>query len=719
MTGAVVYCLGGKAAVKKFAIAGMLVVIPASFAHAQAGRPVESVVVTGERGTAAVIDRKIYSVSTDIKAATGSVDDVLRDLPSVDVDVSGNVSLRGDSGVEVLIDGKPSTQMSPANRGTALQQMPANTIESIEVITNPSAEFKPDGPAGIINIITKKTHAAGLTGTLQGGFGSEGRYSLGATGAYNDGALNLTGAVSLRHETRKRISIDERVRIDPAGNTNSNQQTLFVQERTTATASAGFDYDFDPKNRLSGSLLYSRRADQPQSAEHDTANDTKGVLIGDYDRLLASGKGTQVSTQASTGYRRNFDDKGQFTFDLRRGETQDDQRNTYNYVYRIPLSPGTTSEQILSANQTKSELTAEYSLPMAGKAKLKAGYDLEHDGTDDNDYGGTIVAATHIPDPAQTNHFLYDQTIHAAYGTYEFLLGDWDFVAGLRLEDTLINTNQITSAIKNSRSYTAAYPSFHLEYPLGKDQTFRLSYSHRVARPDPLFLNPYIVVQSAYSVRAGNPDLKPAQTHSLEAGYDVKAFGANLSATLYYRQSYDSLTNVSSYISPTLVLTTFQNLGKSLAAGLEFAANGKLSADLAYNLSGNLYYNEVNAAALGVPARSLDSYMLKASFDYTIGPQDMAQISTGYNNKRLFAQQGYRFSSGNVNLGYRHKITDALAVVVTVADLFVSQHDGGLTSTPTLLDRNTQHPVGRTTILGLTWNFGGKPARDSGFDYSG
>lgn len=300
----------------------------------------------------------------DLQATSGSVGDVLRNLPSVEVDVLGNLSLRGDSNVQVLIDGKPSTMMSAANRGAILQQMPADSIESIEVITNPSAQYKPDGASGLINIVTKKNRRAGRSGTAPASLGSEGRYNLGATAAYKSGALNLFGSASLRHETRKRTTTDHRVRRGavPGAVAAGDQTVVSAQQRNSKIASVGFDYDLDPKSRINGGFSYNRRAETLAIGERNRAADVAGVAVRDYDRLGA-GRGHETSTQLSAGYRRSLANDGEFTLDLQRGETREDRRRTYVSRFRTPAGADLREELIPRADEITRELTAEYAAP--------------------------------------------------------------------------------------------------------------------------------------------------------------------------------------------------------------------------------------------------------------------------------------------------------------------------------------------------------------------
>jgi len=681
---------------------------------------VSSVVITATRPAEATsIDRRTYSVAHDLQATAGSVGDVLRNLPSVEVDVLGNLSLRGDSNVQVLIDGKPSTMMSAANRGAILQQMPADSIESIEVITNPSAQFKPDGSSGIINIVTRKNRRAGRSGTAQVSLGTEGRYNLGATAAYKSGALNLFGSASLRHETRKRMTTDHRLRRDAvAGGVAASDQTVAsTQQRDSKIASVGFDYDLDARSRINGAVSYNRRAETLTIGERNQAADPGGAVLKDYDRMGA-GRGHETSTQVSAGYRRSLANDGEFTLDLQRGQTKEDRRRAYVSRFRSPLGPDLREELIPRADEITNELSAEYSGALPGKAKLKLGYDLQRDDDDYDNYGGTIVGDLHVVDPSQTNRFLYKRTVHALYGTYERPLGDWTLLAGLRLEETLIDTNQVTSALRNSTDYFRAYPTLHLEQDLGEDRKLRLSYSKRVARPEPEDLNPYFVVIDAFSARAGNPNLMPQETHALEIGYETRAHGATLAATAYARRSLNGMTEVSRYISPTVLLTAKENLGKSTSGGVELSASGKIAGALSYNLSSNIFYNQIDAANLGFAGeRSAVGYTGKASVDYALTPKDFVQVSASYSGKRLTAQ-GHRLPSSSVNLGYRRKLTNDLSAVFTVSDLFNQQRDRTVIDTPALSDQFERRQLGRTAFVSLSWKFGaGGKAKEPGFEY--
>jgi outer membrane receptor protein involved in Fe transport len=691
----------------------------------QGGSPTaQGVVVTADRPAARTsIDRTVFDVAHDLQSGAGSVSDVLRNLPSVDVDVQGNVSLRGDSNVQILIDGKPSTMMSPANRAAILQQMQASSIESIEVMTNPSAQFKPDGSSGLINIITKKNRQAGSSGSVQASAGNRGRYTVGVGGARNSEHVNIFGNATLRGDKPKRTTTDDRLLTDAATGlrTRSNQLVINQSERQSRVVSGGLEISPNKQDKFSTNLSYNNRSGTPDITEWDSAGPMNGALTSNRTRV-ASGDEREISTEASGEYRHSFAEKGhEFTLSVQRGETSETQNRLYRNVFLLPSAPATIDEQRLHFDNRERELSAEYIRPFKNEAKLVLGYDLQRDDEEYNNYGGVIDAVSNARtlDPAQTNDFRYNRTIHALYSTYEQPLGKWTALAGLRLEQVYIDTNQITSALSDSNQYFRAYPTLHLQRDITDSQALRFSYSTRVIRPEADDLNPYRVFQDAFNYRAGNPRLLPQEIKSLEAGYQFRKDGRNFSATAYYRRTSNSFTTVSTYITPTVLLTTEANIGSSTAGGVELAASGKVSEKLGVNLSGNVFYNQVDAANLGIAAkRSATGYTAKGSLDYRLTEDDLFQLSASYNGKRLTAQ-GYRQSSPVANFGYRRKIRDDLAATLTVADVFNSQRDRSFINTATIQDVTERRQQGRTALLGLSWQFGGgKKGGQDQFDFS-
>jgi outer membrane receptor protein involved in Fe transport len=685
----------------------------------------DEIVVSGERAAVtSTIDRKAYDVQKDLQAVGGSVADLLRNLPSVDVDAAGAVSLRGDSNVQILIDGKPSVQMAPATRADTLQSLPADGIQSIEVITNPSARYKPEGSGGIINIVTRKNRKPGQSGTAFANAGTDGRYSLGGTAAYHGGRLDLNAALTLRQDVPRRPFASVRTQTDPMSGTvtSSSQDTTFISHRTSKIGTVGAGYDLTKADRISGSLTYGDRSGAPQTTEHNAVSDSNGAIISDSDRI-GSGREHEVTSEGSASYKHSFSGKDHaFTLDFRRGEEVENQSRTYRNVFRIPALPVTIDRQQPHGDMIERELTAEYARPLAAHAKMLIGYNLQRNDDSFDTRGETIDPLFNAVtvDPNLTSRFVYRQTVHGLYGTYERVFASkLTAIIGFRAEATSTDANQVSIGQVNRTDYVRAYPTLHLEYALSDVSALRLSYSHRIVRPDPEELNPFPMYSGPLNVRAGNPNLKPQETEAVEGAFNHSAHGLHFEITPYYRHTKNLFTEVVRFISPTVLLTTQDNLGSSTAIGSEFAVDGKAGPSLSFGLSGNLFYNSIDAGNLGIAgSRSVVSVTGKGNLEYKITSRDLIQLTANYTGRRLLAQ-GYRLPTASANIGYRHQLKPDLAVVATIADIFDSIRDRAVIDTSSLHEVTFRRRSIRTATLALSWSFGGT-AKKSGakFDYS-
>jgi outer membrane receptor protein involved in Fe transport len=695
-------------------------------APTRSGSTVEGVTVTGESPQAyrSSIDRRSYGVATDLRSTTGSIGDALRNIPSVEVDVQGNVSLRGDATVTIMIDGKPSGQFRGEGKGQALQNLPADQIERVEVITNPSAAFKPDGAAGIINLITKKSRKPGGSGSVRVNVGTGDRHNAGASGSYNSNRITVSADVGLRHDTQKTSSVDERERLNPATGAfiSSRQQFQSLNTVDFRNLRTSVDYDPDARTRISGELRYNRLVVDSPSSNSFGEPDNFTPLTAAFTRDGAF-RLERSNAEASATYRYKFAPYDhELVVNLSRERTADDRDGRFDTVIRLPV-PAATFENIRSRIiQNETQFKADYSRPLPGEAKLKVGYELEVQDNNYNDFGFRgPTAAGAKPDPSLNNRFLYEQTIHAAYVTYEKAVGDLTLLGGLRLEEVLIDTNQLTTATQDSRDEFSAYPTLHLAYKLSDEQQLTASYSHRVQRPQPQDLNPFRIYQGPLSFREGNPRLDPQETHSLEAGYQYRKNGTFYLATLYYRQTYNGAVDVVRDIGGGILLYRRENLGESRAGGLELVANGKLNPKLSYNVSGNLFWNELDTASLGLAGtRSGFSIGGRANLNWTMTDNDFAQVNATMHGRRL-TPQGHTKANAMLNLGYRHKFDDRLSAVVTVQDLLGSFKSVSITDTPALRSRQVFTPRFRSVFVGLTYSFGsdGRKPRDPGFEFGG
>ena len=291
---------------------------------------------------------------------------------------------------------------------------------------------------------------------------------------------------------------------------------------------------------------------------------------------------------------------------------------------------------------------------------------------------------------------------------YDTKLGQVGILAGLRFEKSDINTNQITTKLVHDTVLYRLYPTLHLNYDLNDTQQVQLNYSHRVRRPESDDLNPFPQYQDPFNLRAGNPLLKPMETHSLEAGYQYKKEDTSYLATLYYRYNYNGFTSVSEFLTPTTILTTMQNLASSSAGGLEVVATINPLKKLTLNSTGDIYLSQINASNLGyTTSRSSTVWSGKINAEYELSKVTTFQLNAVYTAKRL-TPQGYRMPTFVSNFGIKHDIKEKnLSIVVTVSDLFNTLKEETILNTPILRDDSMRKRSSRIVYAGIIYTFGG------------
>ena len=695
----------------------------ASAQEAPAAKPppktVGEVVVTGQAPAVQVgIDRRSYSVAHDLQAQTGAIADALRNIPSVEVDVQGNVSLRGDPNVTILIDGKPSSQFQGDNRAQSLQQLPAESIDRVEVITNPSAEFRAEGSAGVINLISKKARGAGLTGSVRLLAGDD-RYSVGASGGYNAERLSITGDLNLRRDPQKSLTTDDRLQRPTPGGAFSavDQDPLTYLQGETATGRVALDYDQTPRTRI-GLESHARYTDfRVDSPSRFSLFDASGAPSESFARQYSVHQ-KLATAEVSANLRQKVGADGEFTGSLTYEGLVDGRYRDGHTFNQTPPAPESFDQQRIDNHQHRAELKGDYTQNLPAMAKLKAGFDVE---LVDNDYrnrgfqGPAFAAQT--PDPTLTNLFEFRQTISAAYATYERPVGALTVLAGLRVEDVRIHLDQVTLGQSDENGYLRAYPSLHLDWKLSDTQGLSASYSHRVQRPDPFDFNSFRFILDPLNYRSGNPDLKPQQTQSFELGYAYRGAPTVLLATLYYRENRDVVDNVLRDLGGGITLSERRNIGQGRSGGLEGVASGKLTPALSYNVSGSVTWTQLDS--LGptfAPTRSLVSASGRGTLTWQAGPNDLFQLSGFANGERLTAQ-GHAEPVMDLDLGYRHKFSDRLSLVMTAQDIAHSLRLRQAIDTPILIERTRTDFDTRQVRVGLTWTFGGGRQRDPGFEF--
>jgi outer membrane receptor protein involved in Fe transport len=706
-----------------FSLSGLALVALVRPASAQESTPpapaqtpankVEGVVVTtpSQTGVQTRIDRRSYSLSGDLQAANSSIGDALSNLPSVDVDPQGNLSLRGDANVTILVDGKPSGLFKGPGRAAALQQLPAGQYARVEILTTPSAAFDANGSGGVINLISKKARGAGWTGSLQAKAGDGGVANGGVTLGYNAGKLSLNADLNARRDTRK-IKITDRRDLASGVQSVNVRQAHPISYTSNAQLSA--DYEANDRTTLSAKVHHTQLDFSSRSTDvyqvRSPAGDTETVRGG---RRTTRVYDDEVETQL---IRKFAGEDHDLTLNLDHEETINKDHQPYTYRAGAPPT-GAYEAYDFDQHQTLTRFAADYRKPLPRDAKLAVGIQVEDDGYLYED-GGVRGAdgATALPDPSLTNRFHYDQVVSALYATLERPFGRLTAQMGLRFENAQIRTEQLTLGQVHRSDDTRVFPSLHLDYALDDHRQLKAAFTQRIRRPDPDSLNPFPNRSGALIVTAGNPFLKPEETRGFEASYEYRDGPTYHLATVFFRDIRDTVTDIVTALDDGVLLSTKTNLGRRRNTGIELSAGGRLTSKLSYTVSATATYSEIDPQSLASKDRAALLIGGKSSLNFQLTPADLVQLNTQVFAKRL-TPQGYAPAYGMLNLGYRRKIDERLWLVATVRDVLNTTRIRSFVHQPGLNQRFEYENNSRRFTIGLTYAFGGKAKKPASFDY--
>lgn len=679
---------------------------------------VTSVNVVGERQNNR-IDRQVYDVKQDVSSSNGTAADALGNVPSVSVDPDGSVSLRGSSNVQILVDGKPSAMLQGDSRGAALQAMPSEDIDSIEVINNPGAEFGNEGGGGpILNLVMKRNRRAGGFGVVNANYGTAGRYNSAVNGSYNTGRWGMQGGVNVRHDGRNSTGDTEREQIDPV--TGSVRHSSQTSSSTGLNDSAGLrgqvSYNLNDDDTLEANVGFMKRTNDQTGLDRYQV-DADGVPTSDYLRATRR-NGDNSNGMGGLRWDHKGDKIGElFRMDLRVSRTSNDNDTDYTNTYAVtpPDAESADSSQSVANSTRIVDYTGDYERPLDGGAILKLGYKVADNQSDfDTRYFDVDpLTAADVVNGRRTNAFQVDEKNVALYGSYQWKLSDrWGALVGLRTEYTHLDLDQVTTALNATNSYLNWIPSAFATYKLGEKSNLRFAYSHRLRRANANQLNPFVVYVDELNESSGNPMLKPVKTDSFEIGYETKAGGLDANLRGYFRNERDTIRSRQVLVGENTLLTTLENGGNNRSGGVEFTLSGKLTPKLSINTSGNLAFTEQEQIDLNgaETRRTANSLSVRGRVNYQVTPQDAVQLMINAQGKTL-AGTGYRQPMSTLNLSWRRNITPTLSLVMNVTDVFSSQKMETVTDSATLKERSIRRFDGRIAYVGLSWRFGGVPQR--------
>lgn len=551
------------------------------------------VVVEGERDQVEMtLDKRIVNVSKDASNAGRSAVDILDNVPSVAVDQDGNVSLRGSDNVRILIDGKPSGLIGISS-SDGLRSLQGDVIESIEIVTNPSARYDAEGNAGIINIILKKNRKKGLNGSVTANTGYPDNHGISLNLNFRKKKFNFFVNYSLRYRNSPGNAATFQQFVLPDSSYTSDQNRTFERQGLSNSFRGGMEYYFNSRNTITGSFLYRVSDDSNNRLTNFRDFDDTQNLFEESIRE-ENEEEEDNNFQYDLSYRRTFKNKRQLlTADLQYRDNSEVELATINET--TPFSLGnviSTNENQFSDNAESEEswlAQVDYTHPIGLKGKFEMGYRGNFRKLA-NDYSvETLIDDERILDTNLSNDFRYQENVNAAYAIYGNELKKFSYLIGLRLEATDIDIALLQTDESFSKQYTDLFPSAFFTYKIAKGNSIQTSYSRRIRRPRSRSLNPFpFSIGDNRNLRTGNPDLNPTYTNSYEVGYLKTWRKSSLYSSFYYRQTSGIVQRITRRVD-TVNVSAPVNLSDGDAYGFEFNYTYDITSWWKVNGSANFY----------------------------------------------------------------------------------------------------------------------------------
>ena len=655
-----------------------------------------AVVVTGRKPPVArKLDRTVHDVAGMARAANGSAQDVLQALPEVTATADGRLEVKGNQQVTVLVDGKPSAQLSGSldDRAVALQTMSGADIASVEVITNPSAALDAGGGA-IINIVLKRNRKPGSHAQVQGSAADHGLWNAGASGDTTAGGISVHANAALRHDGTLKTRRSE---VDwqglPSGRTLQTT-TVFVR-RVVESAALGIDDALDGGGILSLSAHHNARRSRPL---FDVFNDNRtGTDETTYHRI-SDGPNTQSDDSASAGYSRQADGAA-LKASVQHSATRGRVDKSYRDVYIEPARDADTSHGTTRTARRLDQATLAWSRAGA-HGQWGAGLDLRHqsDAIDNAQAHVDPATGTRTPDPATTNGFTVTTTSAAAYVTDQLRSGKWEALLGGRAGRTALRV-----AAERPTYWRAFDPSLHLKYAFDEDADATFAFRRSLQMPDPRDLNPSATYVDAQNLSRGNPGLGPQRVTSWEIGTHASGSHLEGGVTAFHRVARNTVFDAHSLAGDVLV-TSKENGGRARSTGVTGSVDWTPIPGLRLGVDGGAYRVMLDTPDAAGPVRQdgIAGYLnLRAA--YSLAHDDVALDA--HAQSAGLVPLGRSGPTSSVNLTWKHAFDNKLGLTVNANDIFDGSKRAYHTDTRTFHQSGFDHFVARRVWIGLVRKF--------------
>ncbi len=647
------------------------------------------VVIRTEKTTVEIkLDKKVYNVGNDLMVKGGTVSDVLDNIPSVAVDAEGTISLRGNENVRILIDGRPSNAI---NIIEALRNIPADAIDKVEVVTNPSARYDSEGGGGLLNIILKKGKNMGLNGTFIGTVGDPENYGLSGNLNYKAKEFNLftTTGYNYRNNPGKSITNTEYLNADNTTRNYINERKDNERLRKGFNSNFGMDWFLTESATWTNSLNIRKYAgENPEQVFYDNYDAQNNYLFT--TNRFNDGISDDVNFEYSTNFVQKFKRDGhKLTIDGSFSKESDVDSSDINNALETTFSDQKQSQNTIQVN---------YVLPFGKGSQFEAGYKGDFSNLLTIYEVDTLDTASnqYISDERYTNTLEYKEKVNALYAQYGTKINKFSMLFGLRWEDSNIDINQLASADFNNKHYNNFFPSAFLTYEISEESSASVSYSRRIRRPRGWFINPFSNYSSNINLFQGNPDLDPAFTDAIDFGYLKRWKNLTFNTSMYLnktenyfqfvrRESGDFVEVVVDGIAVNtpVIITTPINLATEYRFGFEFTLNyspykwWKLNSNFNFfrnETQGNYSYTDFNDV---VNTQNFDntaySWFTRLTSKVTLPYKIDWQTNLTYNGPQTNAQ-GRSRGVAAANLAFsKDFLKDQATVTLNVQDVFNSR----------------------------------------------
>ncbi|MGE5400209.1 MAG: TonB-dependent receptor domain-containing protein [Ignavibacteriales bacterium] len=546
----------------------------------------DNVVIEGQRVPFSYqIDKKVINVDKFSTAISGTAVDILENIPSVSVDIEGNVSLRGSGSFTVLIDGRP-TIMDPQD---ALQQIPASSIENIEIITNPSVKYDPEGVAGIINLVLKKNENLGLSGVTNLSAGLNDKYSGDMLLDYKQTGFNTIFGLDYRKRNMTETSSEEKIynyqgnfsRIQSSGNGKRGRDGFGLR--------ANINFSLWENGILGFGARYHNRK-MIGNMSSDYSEYSGNFPLGDFYINRNESNRSGDSYSLSMNFQHKFETKGhELTADLSYEKEKGDDASISELLRGQTITSGKKTTEGGPAGEFNTKI--DYTLPLGAQAKFESGLEGQSEFADENTSYHTYSSLTssYVLQPEFSFSTKSRNDEYSVYSVYSNMISNFGFQLGVRGEYTY---RKIEIPAKNNIFNIDRwdyFPTLHLSYKLAGDQQFIASYSKRIQRPRNWTLEPFDTWVDANTVHRGNPSLRPELIDSYELGFQTLIGIVSFSSEVYYRVNNSKISGVRSVYSDNVTLETYENIGSDYSLGTELMASTELFKFWSIDMMGNLY----------------------------------------------------------------------------------------------------------------------------------